>query len=249
MLVLGLTGGIATGKSTVATILSSPPYSYPLIDADKLAREVVLPGTRGYAKIVAHFGPNVPDLLLPPDEQQHGQSGLNRAALGRYIFGNETERKVLNAIIHPEVRRAILRKLVYHWLVSRASIVVLDIPLLFEAKFDLFCGVTMVVACKPDLQRERLLKRDGHVLTAKDADQRIASQMPIEDKAQLADVVVWNNGDLHELNTKLAATIANIKPASLTTWIEWIPPLGLAMALACFLRRYFSPSGAREKKT
>ncbi|KAK9369058.1 dephospho-CoA kinase-domain-containing protein [Lipomyces kononenkoae] len=248
MLVLGLTGGIATGKSTVAAILSSPAYNFPLIDADKLAREVVLPTTRGYAKIVAHFGPNVPDLLLPPDE--HGHRGLNRAALGRYIFANENERKALNAIIHPEVRRAIMRKMVYHWLISRADIVVLDIPLLFEAKFDLFCGLTMVVACNPDLQRERLLKRDGHVLTEKEADQRIASQMPIDDKAQLADVVVWNDGDLDELHAKLATMIANIRPSRLRKWIEWIPPLGLAMALACFIRRYFfSPSGAREKKT
>ncbi|KAK9318549.1 dephospho-CoA kinase-domain-containing protein [Lipomyces starkeyi] len=247
MLVLGLTGGIATGKSTVAAILSSPPYSLPLIDADKIAREVVLPDTQGYAKIVAHFAPNIPDLLLPPDE--YGKRGLNRPVLGRYIFGNETERKMLNAIIHPEVRKAIFRKLVYHWLVSRADIVVLDIPLLFEAKFDLFCGVTMVVACTPDLQRERLLKRDGHVLTDNDVEQRIASQMPIEEKAQLADVVVWNNGGLDELNTKLAAAIASVRPSRLTKWIEWIPPLGLAMALACFIRRYFSASGAREKKT
>ncbi|KAJ8102752.1 dephospho-CoA kinase-domain-containing protein [Lipomyces tetrasporus] len=247
MLVLGLTGGIATGKSTVASILSSPPYSLPLIDADQLAREVVLPGTPGFAKIVAHFGPSIPDLLLPPDE--HGKRGLNRPALGRHIFANDAERKVLNAIIHPEVRKAIFRRLVYHWLVSRADIVVLDIPLLFEAKFDLFCGATMVVACTPDLQRERLMKRDGHVLTDNDAEQRMASQMPIEEKAQLADVVVWNNKGLDELNATVAAAIASVRPSRLTTWLEWFPPFGLAMALACFVRRYFSKSGAREKKT
>ncbi|KAI7619053.1 hypothetical protein KC346_g4730, partial [Hortaea werneckii] len=94
MLLLGLTGSIATGKSTVSQILSSSPYNLPIVDADKVARQVVEPGTAGYNQIVAHFGPSTPDLLVAPSAETGGEAGqngkgrpLNRPALGRRVFG------------------------------------------------------------------------------------------------------------------------------------------------------------------
>ena len=125
MLLLGLTGSIATGKSTVSQILSSPPHNLPIIDADVLARQVVEPGTAGYRAIVSYFGPKTPDLLLPPEDplcggKEHGVNGkgrpLNRPALGRAVFGSGPDkveaRKVLNGIVHPAVRRAMWKAVV-----------------------------------------------------------------------------------------------------------------------------------------
>ncbi|KAK5988923.1 Dephospho-CoA kinase CAB5 [Cladobotryum mycophilum] len=115
MLLIGLTGSIATGKSTVSSMLSSPPHSLPIIDADVLARKVVEPGTKGYDAIVKHFGPTTPDLLVPASESmpENGPDGkgrpLNRPALGKRVFGDSEElqrdRAVLNGIVHPAVLR------------------------------------------------------------------------------------------------------------------------------------------------
>lgn len=125
MLLLGLTGSIATGKSTVSNLLRSEPYSLPIIDADVLARKVVEPGTAGYKKIVDYFGPSTPDLLLPPEDplcggQELGKDGkgrpLNRPALGRRVFGSdaqrEKDRKMLGSFIHPAVGKEIWKLMV-----------------------------------------------------------------------------------------------------------------------------------------
>jgi dephospho-CoA kinase len=125
MLVIGLTGSIATGKSTVSNILRSAPYNLPIIDADVIARQVVEPGTSGYNAIVSYFGPTTPDLLVPADDPQcqgkdNGPNGkgrpLNRPALGRAVFGTgdevERRRAVLNGIVHPAVRKAIAKQMV-----------------------------------------------------------------------------------------------------------------------------------------
>lgn len=102
MLIIGLTGSISTGKSTVSAILAAPPHNLPIIDADLLARQVVAPGTKGHAAIVAYFAPSTPDLLAP-------DGALNRAVLGKRVFGTDAarqkDRRVLNGIVHPLVRR------------------------------------------------------------------------------------------------------------------------------------------------
>ena len=133
MLLLGLTGSIATGKSTVSALLSKPPYSLPIVDADLIARQVVEPGTAGYHAIVKHFSPTTPDLLLP--ESTPKGRPLNRPALGRRVFGSgderERDRKVLNGIVHPAVRREMYKQMVWAYLKGYWA-VVLDVPLLFE---------------------------------------------------------------------------------------------------------------------
>ncbi|KAK4953979.1 Dephospho-CoA kinase cab5 [Elasticomyces elasticus] len=214
MLLLGLTGSIATGKSTVSSILAAPPYDLPVVDADKIARQVVEPGSSGYKQIVSHFGPSTPDLLVEATPENGGERGhngkgrpLNRPALGRRVFGEgkDSDRKALNKIVHPAVRREMYRQMIYAYL-SGSWAVVLDVPLLFESGWEPMCGTIMVVAVKdPAIQMQRLRARDAH-LTEEDAKNRVAAQWDVRDKAERclrrgegAGVVVWNDGEKEEL--------------------------------------------------
>ena len=243
MLLLGLTGSIATGKSTVSSILSAPPYSLPIIDADLLARKVVEPGTRGYNKIVAHFASTTPDLLLTDFEYDKSKGApLNRPALGRRVFGDSEERKkdraVLNGIVHPAVRLEMYKQLLYCYL-KGCWAVVLDVPLLFESGLDTLCGTVMVVAVSdPAMQMKRLRERDPH-LTAEDAENRVKSQGDIREKAKRCEargkglgVVVLNDGDKEDLKRELQRVMLEVRKSS-PRWWAWLlllfPPLaGLA---------------------
>ncbi|KAH6668835.1 dephospho-CoA kinase-domain-containing protein [Halenospora varia] len=234
MLLLGLTGSIATGKSTVSSILSSPPYSLPIIDADIIARQVVEPGTSGYAAICKHFLPNTPDLLLKPgdyDEKKFPKGApLNRPALGRRVFGDSEERKmdrgVLNGIVHPAVRREMYRQLLRCYLRGHWA-VVLDVPLLFESGLDSICGVVMVVGVSdPEVQMRRLRERDSH-LTEEDARNRVLSQGDVRGKMKRAEFMA-GNGEGEELKNNLGAVMAKLGRGS-PRWWAWLlllcPPL------------------------
>ncbi|KAF8476207.1 dephospho-CoA kinase [Kalaharituber pfeilii] len=229
MLLIGLTGSIATGKSTCSKILSSPPHSLPIIDADQLARDAVSPtnplGKAGYDAIVKYFGPTTPDLLLPPDPTT-GVQAINRPALGRRVFGADLEkqrdRAVLNKIIHPTVRKMMLWSILKYWWAGHWA-VVLDVPLLFESGFDLFCGSVIVVGMKDtELQIQRLLTRDrefGGTMTREDAEHRVKSQMPILEKVERVEkrngsrkgYVVWNDGTREELALQLGEVVEELK--------------------------------------
>ncbi|ROW13092.1 hypothetical protein VPNG_05921 [Cytospora leucostoma] len=243
MLIIGLTGGIATGKSTVSTILSSPPHNLPIIDADVLARKVVEPGTPGYRAIVRHFGPTTPDLLLTGDDGEGGGGDrpLNRAALGRRVFGDSPEvrrdRAVLNSIVHPAVRREAYRALLWAYLTGHWA-VVWDVPLLFEVGIDRFCGVVVVVAVgDPEVQMGRLRARDP-LLSAEEAGARVRSQMDVRVKARRAaargrgrGVVVLNDGDKEELRRGVERALVEIRGRSPWWWSTalWLlPPLAVA---------------------
>lgn len=134
MLVVGLTGGIASGKSSVAKLLKSPDHHLPLIDLDVIAREVVEPGTGTLDKIRTAFG----DSVVTPE------GTLNRPALGSIIFNNEQERKKLNAIIHPAIRKRLAWLLFKHW-IQGDKVVVVDAPLLIEAGLWRFTGKIVLV--------------------------------------------------------------------------------------------------------
>ena len=236
MLLLGLTGSIATGKSTVSNILSAPPYSLPIIDADKIARQVVEPGTSGYNAIVSHFGPSTPDLLVPASAEnggQHGPNGkgraLNRPALGRRVFGEgkESDRKALNGIVHPAVRTEMYRQMMWAYLRGNWA-VVLDIPLLYESSWEPLCGTIMVVAVKDaEVQMRRLRERDEH-LTAEDALNRVNSQWDVRDKAkrclsrgEKSGVVVWNDGDKEDLRREIDRVMKVVRSGS-PQWWAWL---------------------------
>jgi dephospho-CoA kinase len=250
MLVIGLTGSIATGKSTVSALLSQPPYSLPVIDADLLARKVVEPGTPGYRAIVEYFGPSTPDLLVPagPDMPLSGPSGhgrpLNRPALGRRVFGDDEQRRrdraVLNSIVHPAVRREMLKAVVGNYL-RGCRAVVLDVPLLFESALDRFCGAVLVVAVKdPAVQMARLRARDPH-LTAEDAENRVRSQGDVRDKARRCEargrgrgVVVWNDGGKEELRAEVGRVMRELDRYS-PKWWSWLlwacPPAAVLLGV------------------
>jgi dephospho-CoA kinase len=135
MLVVGLTGGIASGKSTVSSLLSSAPHSLPLVDLDILAREVVLPNSRTLRKLEQVFGS---DIINPDD------GSLDRPKLGKIIFNDESQRKRLNAIIHPAIRRRLARRLFWYW-IRGEKVVVVDAPLLIEAGLWKLAGKIVLV--------------------------------------------------------------------------------------------------------
>lgn len=219
MLILGLTGGIATGKSTVSKRLAEK-HNLTIVDADIIARQVVEPGTSSYNKIVAHFGPSTPDLLLP-DKQ------LNRPVLGRAVFGNEPERLFLNSVVHPAVRKEMLRQ-AFAAYVRGCDIVVMDIPLLFESKLDRFCSTTVVVSCDEKLEFERLIARDPH-LSEEDARKRIGSQMDLATKREKANHVIDNSGSLDDLYAQIDQLVAKVRPSSVSTLASWLgPPVATA---------------------
>ncbi|RAL02981.1 putative dephospho-CoA kinase [Aspergillus ibericus CBS 121593] len=250
MLIIGLTGSIATGKSTVSSLLSSPPYSLPIIDTDLLARKVVEPGTPGYKAIVNYFGPTTPDLLLPDDpsssintnnnENKLGRP-LNRPALGRRIFGTDAsrtrDRAILNKIVHPAIRREIYKAILYYYVRGHWA-VVLDVPLLFESGMDLLCGVVMVVGVKdPAVQMERLRLRDKH-LSVQEAEDRVRSQGDVKGKVERAEwrgkgrgVVVWNDGDRGDLEVEVRRAMGVVGGRGWWTWLLWVvPPMALLVA-------------------
>jgi dephospho-CoA kinase len=188
MLLVGLTGNIASGKSTVAQLLSERGAT--IIDADVLARRAVERGTKSFDAITRRWGTSV----LTHDGQ------LDRAALRRVVFGNQKELEALNDIVHPEVER--LREMRIDEARSRGDrIVVCDIPLLFEKKMvDRFDRILLVDAPRP-LRLERLVSDRG--LRETEAMDMIAAQMPAELKRARADFVIDNAGTLTELERRV----------------------------------------------
>jgi dephospho-CoA kinase len=179
--VIGLTGGIATGKSTVARMLAARGAA--VVDADRIAREVVAPGTPGLAAVIDEFGAEV----LGPS------GGLDRERLGRIVFAAPERRRRLEAITHPLIR-ALTAERVAAALAAEPALVAVDIPLLFEAGRQADFPATMLVYADPETQIRRLLARDR--LTEVEARQRLAAQMPIDEKRRLATWIVDNSGGL-----------------------------------------------------
>lgn len=187
-LVVGLTGGIASGKSTVSSMLKE--MNITVIDADVESRLAVQQGEPAYKRIIETFGT---DILLPDGE-------IDRQKLGSIIFHDEQKRKLLNKIVHPEVRRRMNEKKEAA-IKSEEKIVVLDIPLLFESKLTYMVEKTLLVYADRGIQLKRLMERNG--LTIDEAEARIQSQMPISEKRELADEVIDNNRSLSDTKKQL----------------------------------------------
>ncbi|WP_210468622.1 dephospho-CoA kinase [Sporosarcina sp. 6E9] len=182
-MIIGLTGSIASGKSTVSNMLKE--RGFPIVDADKIARQVVEPGTPVIKKIAEHFG----------DEILNEDGSLNREKLGERIFKNGEERNKLNAIIHPAIRNEMIRQK-EQWISDGAKTVILDIPLLFESKLQSFVEKIIVVSVTPEIQKQRLIARND--LTEREATDRITSQLPMSEKESGADAIIDNNGTVEE---------------------------------------------------
>lgn len=195
-MIIGLTGGIASGKSTVSNMLREK--GFPIIDADIAARAVVEPGQLALQEVADTFGH---DVLM-------ADGSLNREKLGSIIFHDEAKRKQLNEIIHPAVRA---------WMMAERDkaiekghkTIVFDIPLLFESKLTWMADRTVLIYVAPAIQLQRLMNRNGY--TEEQASARIKSQMPIEEKKGLADDIIDNSGTREETAKQLEQWLARLR--------------------------------------
>ncbi|KAJ1307978.1 hypothetical protein OPQ81_002053 [Rhizoctonia solani] len=225
MLIVGLTGGIASGKSTVSSLLRS--HGIPVIDADLLAREVVEPGTRGHAAICATFGTGI---------LKEGSQEIDRKKLGEIIFNDEYKRKQLNAIVHPAVRKAMFSSVIRCWLRGE-RVCVLDVPLLVETGMWKQMGKVVVVYISKELQMQRLMRRDSSDRAA--AQSRVSSQLPLASKLEYADIVIDNSGSIADTERQIASLVQKLEKETGWTWlVSWvIPPVGLLLAGWCLAWR------------
>ena len=188
---IGLTGGIASGKSSVAALLEK--RGCPVLDADCYAREALAQGTSASNAVVARYGERI---------KKDRTSDIDRAGLAAIVFNDPNERSWLEELIHPIVQQRfdeVLRSL------PEAPIVILMIPLLFEAGLEAWCSEIWVVRCTALQQRERLMARNN--CTEAEAMQRIEAQWPIDIKVQRADSVINNSGRIDDLHDQLDALL------------------------------------------
>jgi dephospho-CoA kinase len=193
-IVIGLTGGIASGKSTVASILIEKGIT--VIDADIEARLAVEKGEEAYEEIIACFGN---EIILE-------DGSIDRAKLGSIIFHNDKQRQKLNSIVHPAVRKRMLTKK-DNAIANDEKLVIMDIPLLFESNLTFMVDKTILVYVDEDIQLDRLMKRNE--LSKYDAAARINSQMPLKEKIKLADAVINNNATIKETEQQLLEILQN----------------------------------------
>lgn len=188
--IVGLTGGIASGKSSVAGILAS--FGVPVVDADRVAREVVAPGTPGLAAVVEAFGPGVLDEA----------GALDRKALGEIVFADPAKRRALESITHPRIFARSMEQL---GAIAGSGVPygVYDAALLVENGSYKLMQALVVVSAPRDVQRARIIERDR--LTAAEADARIDAQLPLEKKVAVADHVIENDADLATLRARTEA--------------------------------------------
>lgn len=189
-MIVGLTGGIACGKSTVAKMFAQ--LGAVIIDADQVAREVVEPGEKGHEAIIHRFGPQI----------LHESGELNRKALGDIVFKDKSALADLNAILHPLIRTRMNEKKEEAKL-AHPPLIIMDIPLLFESKQKNTVEAVIVVYVPPAEQLKRLMERDH--LSREDAQRRIDAQLPIEDKKKWADHLIDNSGSLEETREQVEA--------------------------------------------
>lgn len=195
MLRVALTGGIATGKSYCLARFSG--LGVPVVDADRLARDAVSPGTPGLRAVVGRFGQDV----LGAD------GALDRPALGRIVFGDPKARAALEAIIHPEVYRHIRE-----WFANLppgTRVAIADIPLVFETGHNHDFDAVVVAACDPEEQVRRVMARDS--LSAAEARARLGAQWPIEEKVKRATRVIWTDGGFAETDRQVAEAYDSLR--------------------------------------
>jgi dephospho-CoA kinase len=186
---IGLTGGIATGKSTVAKLLTE--RGALLIDLDRIAREIVEVGQPSLGRIAERFG----QAVLQED------GSLNRKKLGQIVFGDPGERKALEAITHPAIRAVMKQRMAEFEREFPRKLTVVDVPLLYESGLTSYFEHVMVVYVPRGEQLQRLIKRDK--LSVEEAERRLAAQMDIEEKKRRADILIDNSGTLAETGDQI----------------------------------------------
>jgi dephospho-CoA kinase len=196
MKIIGLTGGIATGKSTVAKLFRR--VGFHVIDADNVYKELSKPGNVLYNKLIAEFS----TAIVGPDYE------IDWKKLGTMVFADEALRQRLNAITHPVVRAEIDR-LVQMGREAREDFVVLEIPLLFETGYQSFCDLVVLVKTDQGTQIRRLIARDR--ISNEAALKRIEAQMPLDEKIKLSDYVIDNSADLIKTEKQFYQVLTKIR--------------------------------------
>ena len=186
---LGLTGSIATGKSTIATILLEKGAQ--LVDADRIARDIVQPGSPLLNEIALQFGEQV---ILP-------DGTLDRKALGQIIFENEARKKQLNELMHPAIRAEMKRQIAEYEAMNPNGLIVVDVPLLYESNLVEWFDAVMLAYVPQRIQIQRLMARDG--ISEENAKKRVFSQIDIEQKKQRADIVINNSNTVDETRQQI----------------------------------------------
>jgi len=193
MFLVGLTGGIASGKSTVATMLSK--YKNEIIDADEIAREVVIPGSQGLQKILSEFGPHVLNM----------DGTLSRAALATVVFNDPIRRAALEEILHPLIKTRTLERIAH----SDCDVVVYVVPLLVEAKVDYPFDLVATVEAGTETQTKRLVENRG--MTPEDAAARISAQASEAERVARADVRIDGSLDMVDLEIAVSKLWSQIQ--------------------------------------
>ena len=193
MFLVGLTGGIASGKSTVASMLGK--YENEIIDADEIAREVVIPGSQGLQKIISEFGPQV----------LNRDGTLSRDALAAVVFNDPTRRAALEEILHPLIKTRTLEKIAQ----SHSDVVVYVVPLLVEAKVDYPFDLVATIEAGTETQTKRLVENRG--MTPEDAAARIAAQASEAERVARADVRIDGSLDMADLEIAVSKLWSQIQ--------------------------------------
>jgi len=193
---VALTGGIATGKTYVATRLREA--GVPVVDADALSREVVAPGSPGLAAVRKRFGPDA----------VRSDGTMDRVRIGHLVFRDKRARQDLEGIIHPAVQKAI--DAFFEKLPKKTPFAVADIPLLYETGRDKQFDVVIVAACPREMQIERVLSRDR--LSREDAERRLAAQLPIAEKIKRATHAIMTDRGFDQTDAQIKALLARLAP-------------------------------------
>lgn len=195
MKVIGLTGGIACGKSSVGAILRK--LGVKVIDADEIAHRIYLPGTSGFTEVIREFGSDI----LDTDGQ------INRKRLGEIVFQSPKARAKLEEITHPAIIQEV-NDLIRAAKSENCPLLVVEVPLLFEAGLEEMFDYIWVVSARPDVQLKRLMQRNH--LTPEQATARLSAQLPLSKKEGKADVIVYNNNELYHLEDEIKRLLETV---------------------------------------
>jgi len=187
---IGLTGGIASGKTTITNYIKEYK-NIPILDADNLSRELIKPNTYGYKKILDYFGNQI------IDKKNNSERVINRKLLRKIIFKHSESKEWIEKLLHPLIKEKMIEECIQY---KNNQTIVLVIPLLFEAKFEDICTEIWLVKCPKEIQKKRLITRDK--ITEKEANDLINFQLSFEEKRKFSDIILENSDDQNKwINT------------------------------------------------
>ena len=192
---IGLTGGIASGKTTITNYIRKHK-NIPVVDADNLSRELIKPNTYGYKKILDYFGNKI------IDNKNNSDRAINRKLLRKIIFKHSESKEWIEKLLHPLIKRKMIEECSQY---KNNQTLVLVIPLLFEAKFEDICTEIWLVKCPKELQKKRLIKRDK--ISEKEAYESINLQLSFEEKRKYSDIILDNSDDQNKWIKTIRASL------------------------------------------